>query len=131
MRVGGFKIGCNSTIRDNSEISSAISIVIGRFVIISNHVTIKDNNSHPADPEIRKKMCLKGFYAAEWSNSKAEKSPINISDNVWIGERAVILKGVHIGAGSIVACDSVVVKDVPEYIIVAGDPAKIVKQIPH
>ena len=52
-----------------------------------------------------------------------------IEDNVWIGERSTILKGVHIGKGSIVASNSVVVKDVPPYSIVAGNPAKIVKML--
>lgn len=128
---GKIEIGNNTTIRSFSEISSAVSIFIGNCVIVSNHVTIRDNNSHPIDPEIRKEMCLKGFYGDDWSNSKADKAPIRILDNVWIGERSVILKGVTIGEGSVVACDSVVTHDVPEYVIVAGNPARIVKEIPH
>lgn len=55
----------------------------------------------------------------------------DIEDNVWIGENAVILKGVQIGRGSIIACNAVVTKDVPPYTIAAGNPARIVKDIPH
>jgi acetyltransferase-like isoleucine patch superfamily enzyme len=131
LQRGGIIIGSNTTVRADSFIAAASSISIGDCVIISNHVTIRDNNSHPTDPKIRESMCLKGFYGDDWSNSKADKKPIVISDNVWIGERSVILKGVTIGVGSIVACDSVVVHDVPQYVIVAGNPAKVVKELKH
>jgi acetyltransferase-like isoleucine patch superfamily enzyme len=130
-RGGEIQIGSYTTIRAESFIASAASISIGDFVIISNHVTIRDNNSHPTDPKIRKEMCLSGFDGDAWSNSKADKKPIRILDNVWIGERSVILKGVTIGTGSVIACDSVVVHDVPEYTVVAGNPATIVKKLPH
>ena len=51
-----------------------------------------------------------------------------IEDNVWVGSRALILKGVRVGKGSIVAAGAVVTKDVPQNCIVAGNPAKIVKE---
>ena len=57
------------------------------------------------------------------------KGPIIIEDNVWIGEMVCILSGVHIGKGAIIAAGSVVTKNVPPYTIVAGVPAKIVKQL--
>ena len=52
-----------------------------------------------------------------------------IEDNVWIGERSTILKGVHIGKGSIIGCDSVVTKNIPAYSIAVGNPAIVVKVI--
>ena len=56
-----------------------------------------------------------------------KSQPIEIGDHVWIGARAMIMKGVKIGEGAIVAIGSVVVKDVPPYAIVGGNPAKIIK----
>ena len=52
-----------------------------------------------------------------------------IEDNVFIGARSIIMKGVHIGNGSVVGAGSVVTKDVPANVIVAGNPAKIVKYL--
>ena len=126
---GSIIIGDYSTIRGDSIISSACRIEIGRYAIISNNVSIMDHNSHPTDPQTRIEMCKGGFYGEAWSNVRAEKKAIIIEDNVWICERASILKGVHIGHGSIVASNAVVTKDVPPYSIVAGNPAKIVKYI--
>ena len=51
-----------------------------------------------------------------------------IEDNVWIGEKASIMPGVHIGKGAIIAANSVVTHDVPAYAVVAGIPAKVIKQ---
>ena len=56
-------------------------------------------------------------------------SPVVIDDDVWIGFNCTILKGVKIGKGSVIAACSVVTKDVPPNVIVAGNPAKIVKSI--
>ena len=58
-----------------------------------------------------------------------ERKRIVINDNVWIGERTTILKGVVIGKGAVVGCNSVVTHDVPERCVVAGNPAKIVKML--
>ena len=55
-------------------------------------------------------------------------APIIIKDNVWIGMSAIILKGVTVGEGAIVAAGSVVTKDVPPHTIVAGVPARVIKK---
>ena len=120
-------IGNYTTIRYNSIIGAVNNIAIGNYVIISNNVHIYDNNNHPTSPSLREKMCKSGFYSELWSWKYSENSPIIIQDAVWIGERASILKGVTIGEGSIVASGSVVTKNVPPYVIVAGNPAKVVK----
>lgn len=122
-------IGDYTTIRGNSLVGACAGISIGNHVIISNNVHIYDNNNHPTDPQKRIELCESGFYSKLWNWRNSASSPIVIEDNVWIGERATILKGVTIGRGSIVACDSVVTKSVPPYCIVAGNPAKVVKQL--
>lgn len=71
---------------------------------------------HPTDPEIRIKELEFG-------------SPIIIEDNVWIGANAVILPGITVGKNSIVGAGAVVTKDVPENTIVAGNPAKVIREI--
>lgn len=126
---GKITIGNNVTIRHSSVVASVDNIYIGNYVIISNNVKIMDNNSHPISPMFRKNMSIAGPETELWSALYSESKPVCIKDNVWIGERVTILKGVTIGKGSIVACDAVVVKDVPAFCIVAGNPAKVVKQI--
>ena len=55
------------------------------------------------------------------------KGDIIIDDDVWIGYRSIILSGVHIGQGAVIAAGAVVTKDVPPYTIVGGVPAKVIK----
>lgn len=128
---GRIEIGDHTTIRYNSKLSSVEHIKIGSHVIISNNIDIYDHNSHPTSPEIRWEMCENGFRGEAWSVERADHRPTVIEDNVWVGEKSVILKGVTIGKGSIVASHSVVTKDVPEYAVVAGNPAKVVKYLEH
>jgi acetyltransferase-like isoleucine patch superfamily enzyme len=52
-----------------------------------------------------------------------------IDDDAWIGAGALVLKGVHIGRGAIVAAHSVVTKDVPPFVLVAGSPARVVRKL--
>lgn len=94
----------------NCKIRCKESIKIGNNVAISHDVTIMDSDFHNVDYE--------GY---EMTKS------IVIGDNVWIGSRSLILKGVNIGNGSIIAAGSVVTKDVPAKSIVAGVPAKVIR----
>ena len=126
---GHISIGENTTIRHNTEVISREKIHIGNRVIISNWCIISDNNNHPTDPDLRKQMSDSGFYGELWDIDKSESSPIIIEDNVWIGQRSMILKGVRIGKGAIVAAGAVVTHNVPDYVIVAGNPAVVVKKI--
>ena len=57
----------------------------------------------------------------------AEEKPVIIGNDVWIATRAIILPGVHVGNGAIIAAGSVVTRDVPDYSIVGGNPAKVIK----
>lgn len=123
------RIGKYTTIRSNSFVGSAAGVDIGDYVIISNNVHIIDNNNHPTPPITRIDLSKSGFYSEKWHWRHSEKAPIVIENNTWICERSTILKGVTIGEGSIVACDSVVTKSVPPYTIVAGNPAQVVKKL--
>ena len=55
--------------------------------------------------------------------------PITIGNNVWIGCRAIILKGVTIGEGAVVAAGAVVTKDVAPFMLVAGNPARVIREV--
>lgn len=129
MDDGKITIGDHTCIFENSFVGSIQDVKIGNCVIISNHVKIYDNNNHPTDPQTRHDMCMKGFFGEDWSWNKAAKAPVVIEDDVWIGEYAAVMKGVTVGKGSVVASHSVVTKDVPPYSVVAGNPARVVKQL--
>ncbi len=126
---GRINIGDNFYLGQNSMIGSEKNVTIGNCVIISNDVRIYDNNNHPISPKARENMSLNGFSNDNWAWHHSSIAPVVIEDNVWIGQFSSILKGVTIGKGSIVATRAVVTKDVPPYSIVAGNPAKVVKQI--
>lgn len=113
-------IGDDVIIGYRCEINVAERVRIGRHVKIATGVKIFDNNSHPIDARRRRLMA---------SMTRADVAPVTIHDDVWIGMEAVILKGVTIGRGAIVGIGSVVTKNVPDHVIVAGNPAKVVKAI--
>ena len=96
------------------SISAAQSIHIGNNVLIGSGAIISDNDAHPIDPEER----LRG--------SGGLCRPVRICDNVFIGARAIILKGVTVGEGSVVGAGAVVAKDVPPFSIVVGNPARVI-----
>lgn len=130
---GKIQIGNFSAINERSVVRSRVSISIGSYVLVSSDVYIIDNNSHSISSDIRRKEILsnpqyKNRFAIPYTNAISSK-PIVIDDDVWIGKRSIIMKGVHIGARSIVAAGSVVTKDVPEDVVVAGNPAQIVKRL--
>ena len=95
----------------NVKIRCKNKIIIGINVAISHDVTIMDSDAHNID-----------FDGYEMTK------PIIIGNNVWIGSRSIVLKGVNIGDGAIVAAGSVVTKDVPANCIVAGVPARVIKE---
>lgn len=98
-------------INEGVTITCANRIHIGKNAHIAREAVIRDYDGH----------------FIETTNYRTSK-PIDIGDNVWIGYRAMILKGVTIGEGAIVAANSVVTKDVPPHSIVAGNPAKIIRE---
>lgn len=128
---GEIRMGHHCCVYLDTVIGSVSSIRIGNCVIISNHVHIYDNNNHPTSPDLRHRMCLEGFDGDAWQWRHSASAPIVIEDDVWIGEYAAVLKGVTIGKGSVVASHAVVTKDVPPYSVVAGNPARVVKELDH
>ena len=97
------------------------SISIGHGVVISERVVIRDADNHAVTATVNENM------DEPKSEEKEIAAPIIIQDHVWVGMNVIVLKGVTIGEGAIVAAGSVVNKDVPSHCLVAGVPAKVVK----
>lgn len=127
---GNIIIGNDCFIGIGSKVWSQEEIKIGNHVLISHNVNIHDTNSHPVDYEQRRidynNIINSGFPKI---NNNIKTKPIIIEDDVWIGFNSIILKGVTIGKASIVSAGSVVTENVPENVVVAGNPAKIIKQL--
>lgn len=125
---GEIAIGNNSYVGEGTRIWSGEKIVIGNNVLISHNVNIVDTNSHELDSKERAVRYKKLIENGPWeTKGSILTSPIVIQDDCWISFGAIILKGVTIGKGAVIAAGSVVTKDVPEYAVMAGNPARIVK----
>jgi acetyltransferase-like isoleucine patch superfamily enzyme len=104
------KIGQHCSIGDRTQIHCSDSITIGDRVIISWDCNILDHDYHSVNGEDDK------------------KAAVNIENGVWIGFRAIILKGVTIGENAVVGAGAVVTKNVPAYSLVVGNPAIVKKR---
>ncbi len=97
------------------------SISIGQGVVISERVVIRDADNHTIQSIVTETL------SEQISAEKPATAPVVIQDHVWIGMNVIILKGVTIGEGAVVASGSLVNKDVPSHSLVAGVPAKVMK----
>ena len=110
VRIGDYtRIGLHNTIIGPVTIGNHVNLAQGITVTALNH-NFEDSN---------KRIDEQGVST----------NPVTIEDDIWIGANAVILPGVTIGHHSVVAAGAVVTKDVPPHSLVAGVPAKIIKQI--
>lgn len=114
-------LGNNCSIGDNGHITAINRIHFGDNVLLGPKVLITDN-SHG-------QFKIEELDIAPNKRSLFSSGPVIIEDNVWIGEKASIMPNVRIGKGAIIAANAVVTKDVPAYSVVAGVPAKVVKQL--
>lgn len=94
-------------------IAASKSIKVGNRVLIGSGALITDSDAHPLDPEARQR------------GESGASMPIVIEDDVFIGARAIILKGVVLGKGCVVGAGAVVAKSVPAGAIVVGNPARV------
>lgn len=112
---GKLVLGKNSYISPFSIIGVNESINIGKNVMIATGVSIRDTDHTFNDMSVP--MINQGITTKE----------VIIGDDVWIGHGVVITKGITIGNGSIIGANAVVTKDVPDFAIVAGVPAKVIR----
>ena len=114
-------IGNNCNIGEHTHISTINKIIIGDGLLSGQHVYIGDN-SHG-------ELSWKNAEIPPIRRTLKSKGPILIGNNVWIGDKCTILAGVTIGDNVIIAANSVVTHDVASNSVVAGIPAKIVKEL--
>ena len=109
---GTLEIGDRVFINEGAQIVAALSIRIGPDCRIGDFVAIHDSDYHPVE-----------------QNAATRKAPVVIGRNVWISRGAIILPGVSIGDHAVIGAGSVVVADVPARTLVAGNPARHLRDL--
>lgn len=112
--AGSIRIGRAVLMSPGTRISASDEIVLGDGVMMANGSYITDSDWHT-------------LY--DRTQRAATATPVHIGDNVWLGDHATVLKGVSIGDNSVVAARAVVTRDVPANVIVAGNPARVVREL--
>ena len=126
---GEIRIGKWCYIGEGSRIWSAASISIGDRVLVSHAVNIFDSLTHPLKAAARHDQVRQIFGQGHPLTVSLDESPVKICDDAWIWAGAMVLRGVTINEGGVVAAGAVVTKDVPPYSIVAGNPAVLVREL--
>ncbi len=103
-------------------------ILIEDDVLVSYECIIFDHDSHSTISKLRKDD-LSRFRNNQMKWNEVRSKKIHIKKNAWICARSIILKGVTIGKCSIVAAGSIVTEDVPDFCLVSGNPAKVIKKV--
>ncbi len=109
---GSLEIGDNVFINYGSSLVSTKRVRVGNDCLIGTHVQVMDSDFHRVEDK-------------SWDPSG---QPIVLEDRVWLGNRSIVLKGVTIGHDAVVAAGSVVTRDVPPRTVVAGVPARVVRE---
>jgi len=119
-------IGDNVYINEGVNVVCNISVWIGNRVLIAPDVVIMDDDGHPLD------WATRHDYWPKTPQDRLDRqigAPIIIESNVWIGARAIILKGVTIGEGSVIAAGSVVTHSIPAKVLAGGAPAHVIRNL--
>lgn len=109
-------IGELTSTGNNVAILACRRVAIGRKCLIGDQVAIYDSDFHAIDPQMR----ASGAGASE---------PVEIGDQVWLGSRVMVLKGVRIGHNSVVGAASVVTSSIPDNCLAAGVPARVIRRL--
>jgi len=110
----------NRTGISGGSICAAREVVIGADCLIGADVVIADTDFHPVDPG-RRRDSAAAYRAAR---------PVVIGDNVFLGTRVTVLKGVEIGANTVIGAGSVVTASLPENVIAGGNPCRVIRDLP-
>jgi maltose O-acetyltransferase len=111
------EIGDGAQINNDAMIKSeGPGIRIGERALLGSHVCIYDSDFHELDPRRRR-------------GGQPAMAAVTLGENVFVGDRSLILKGVEIGANSVIGAGSVVVSSIPEGVIAAGNPARVIRDL--
>jgi acetyltransferase-like isoleucine patch superfamily enzyme len=114
-------IGNNVSIQKDCHIGAINKIIIGNNVLLASKVYISDHSHGEITEEaIQTPPAQRKLYS---------KGPVVIEDNVWLGEGVIVLPNVTIGENSIIGANSVVTKSIPKNSLVAGNPARIIREL--
>jgi acetyltransferase-like isoleucine patch superfamily enzyme len=111
---GNIDIGDCTIILPGARIASARSIRVGKNCMFATNSYVSDADWH----DVYDRTTAPGAIA-----------PIVIEDNVWVGDSAIVCKGVTIGKNSVIGAGAIVTKDIPANVVAAGNPARVVKQL--
>lgn len=109
------EVGKNFFANYNCTIIDVAKVIIGDNCQMAPNVAIY-TAGHPLHPDVRNTMYEYGIG-------------VTIGDNVWIGGNTVILPGVHIGSNTVIGAGSVITKDIPDWVVAAGNPCRVIRQI--
>lgn len=109
------EIGPRTYINYGCSVGATELVRIGADCNIGTYAILMDNDFHRLEPERR--------------NERPPSAPIVLEDNVWLGARVIVLRGVTIGSGSVIAAGSVVAKDVPPRTLAGGVPARVIREL--
>lgn len=128
---GRISMGSYCFVGDNTRLWSAKEITIGDRVLISHNSSIFDSDTHPLDARERHRHFVAIITEGHPSRIDLREEAVTIEDDVWIGCNVVVLKGVTIGRGAVIGAGSVVTSDVPPYVLAAGNPARVIRELPE
>lgn len=126
--MGNISIGDYVCIFGSGTILSSVKsrITIGNFTAIGQNVSIQDSDHRLDRASIY--FMSRDMFGGDVSLDMSTKGDIKIGEDVWVGSNSVILSGVTIGRGAVIAAGSIVTKDVDQYTIVGGNPARFLKK---
>lgn len=126
---GRIVVGNWCFIGPGTRLWSGASIRIGDRVLIAHNVNIFDNLTHPLDAAARHAQFKAIANGGHPLQPELDDVPVVIGDDAWIGASAIVLKGISVGRAAVVAAGSVVTRDVPAYAVVAGNPARVIRNL--
>jgi len=127
---GRIELGESTYIGTGTRVWSGELVRIGAHVFVAHNVTITDTNSHQMDATERADHYQRTVIERRpFEKGNIKTAPVIIGDHAWINFNVAILKGVTIGEGAVIGAGSVVTKDVPPYVLCAGNPAHVIRPL--